>query len=315
MPCAPLTTPVVFCVFNRPSLTRAVFDAIVRARPARLLLVGDGPREDRPGEQDLCRQVREIVQQVDWPCEVLTDFSDRNLGCRDRIISGLNWAFSLVEEAIILEDDCLPDPSFFPFCQELLEKYRGDSRIAMISGDNFTGVPLRTGYSYYFSRMTHIWGWATWRSSWARYDRYLRQWPEIKRANLLSEIFDDPRLVKHWTARFDEMHDGSGPNTWDYQWAYTNIIHSALCITPGVNMVTNIGFAADATHTTNVNKELLLGAHPVEWPLRHPPCFIPMRSLDRSSQKLALPPSLVRRAVRRWLHFGRSVYRGSSRLS
>jgi hypothetical protein len=262
------------------------------------LVIADGPRNDHPGEQDLCRQVREIVRQVDWPCEVLTNFSDVNLGCRERIISGLDWAFSLVEEAIILEDDCLPDPSFFPFCRELLEKYRGDSRFGMISGNNFAGVPLRTGYSYYFSRMAHIWGWATWRSAWARYDQHLRQWPEIKRANFLSEVFDDPRLVKYWTVHFDEMHDGTGPNTWDYQWMYTYIINNALCIVPKVNMVTNIGFGADATHTTSVDKALMLDAHPLEWPLRHPPGVLPMRSMDRRSLKPFFTPGLVRRAVR-----------------
>ncbi len=300
-----LTVPVVFCVFNRPTPTRTVFAAIARAHPARLLIVADGPRKDRPDEEDLCRQVREIAQQVDWPCEVLTNFSATNLGCRERIISGLNWAFSLVEEAIILEDDCLPDPSFFPFCQEMLERYRGDSRIAMISGDNFTGVPLPTGYSYFFSRMTHVWGWATWRSAWSRYDRHLRQWPEIKRANLLSEIFDDPRLVEYWTARFDEMHDDTGPNTWDYQWAYTNLIHNALCVTPAVNMVTNIGFGADGTHTTDANDNMTFAAHSLDFPLRHPPGFVPMRSMDRLSQELVLSPSLARRAIRRWRRFAR----------
>ncbi len=294
-----LTVPVVFCVFNRPTPTRTVFAAIARARPARLLIVADGPRKDRPGEEDLCRQVREIAEQVDWPCDVLTNFSATNLGCRERIISGLNWAFSLVEEAIILEDDCLPDPSFFPFCQEMLERYRGDSRIAMISGDNFTGVSLPTGYSYFFSRMTHVWGWATWRSAWSRYDRHLRQWPEIKHANLLSEIFDDPRLVEYWTARFDEMHNDTGPNTWDYQWAYTNLIHNALCVTPAVNMVTNIGFGADATHTSGADKNMTLASHSMEWPLRHPPGFVPMRSMDRLSQKLVFPPPSLVRLVRR----------------
>jgi hypothetical protein len=268
---------VVFCVFNRPSPTRAVFAAIAHARPAQLLIVADGPRKNRPGEAELCRQVREIVQRVDWPCEVLTNFSDANLGCRERIISGLDWAFSQVEEAIVLEDDCLPDPSFFPFCRELLERYRGDSRFGM----------------------THIWGWATWRSAWAKYDRHLRQWPEIKRANVLGEVFDDPRLVKYWTARFDEMHDDTGPNTWDYQWAYTNLVHNALCITPAVNLVTNIGFGADATHTTSAHKNPAFAAHPLEFPLRHPTSFVPMRSMDCLSQRLVLPPNLARRALRR----------------
>jgi hypothetical protein len=295
----PLNTPIVFCVFNRPSPTRTVFQAIAKARPLRLLLVADGPREDRPGEGNLCREVREIIQRVDWPCEVSANFADRNLGCRERIISGLNWAFDLVEEAIILEDDCLPHPSFFPFCQELVERYREDSRVAMISGDNFVGKPLPNGYSYYFSRMTHIWGWATWRRSWARYDRHLRDWPEIRSANLLAEVFDDPRLVRYWTARFDEMHDDTGPDTWDYQWTYTNLVNNVLCITPRVNMVTNIGFGKEATHTVNPDKRMILEAHPIDQPLRHPPCLIPLRSMDRISQQFVLQPSLQVRVLRR----------------
>jgi hypothetical protein len=265
----------------------------------RLLLVADGPREDRPGEGNLCREVREIVQRVDWPCEVSVDFADHNLGCRERIISGLNWAFDLVDEAIILEDDCLPHPSFFPFCRELLEKYREDSRVAMISGDNFVGKPLPNGYSYYFSRMTHIWGWATWRRSWARYDRHLRDWPEIRRAKLLAEVFDDPRLVRYWTARFDEMHDDTGPNTWDYQWVYTNLIGNSMSIMPGVNLVKNIGFGAGATHTLELDRRVILDSKSMEWPLRHPPSLLPLRSMDRISQKLALPRSIFRRVYRR----------------
>jgi hypothetical protein len=301
----PLTTPVVLLVFNRPGPTRAVFEAIARARPARLFVVADGPRTDRPAEAELCQEVRAIAQNITWPCELHTNFAEKNLGCAERIISGLNWVFSMVQEAIVLEDDCLPDASFFPFCQELLERYRGDSRVAMISGDNFTGVPLRTGHSYFFSRMTYIWGWATWKSAWSRYDRHLSQWPEIKRAGVLAEIFDDPRMVDYWTARFGEMYDGTGPNTWDYQWAYTNLIHNALCITPAVNLVTNIGFGADATHTADTGHDLALASSSIKWPLCHPPSFVPLRSIDRLSRKLFLPQSLFRRGVGKWRHYRR----------
>lgn len=298
MSSAPLITPVVFCVFNRPNQTRIVFDAIAQARPARLLIVADGPRKNRPGEESLCRQVREIVQQVNWHCDVLTNFADDNLGCRERIISGLNWAFTEVEEAIILEDDCLPDSSFFRFCQELLAHYRGDSRVAMITGDNFAGQRLKTNYSYYFSQMTHVWGWATWKTAWARYDRYLKHWPEIKDANLLSEVFEDRALAKLWTERFDEMHADTGPNTWDYQWMYTNLINHALSITPKVNLVTNIGFGPDASHTAYSDSSFVLPSQSLDWPLKHPPAFLPLRSMDHISQKLFSPPGFVRRAAK-----------------
>jgi hypothetical protein len=294
-----LDTPIVFMVFNRPKPTRVVFKAIAKARPSRLLLVADGARPERPSEANLCRQVREIVQQVDWPCKIDQNFAETNLGCRERVISGLDWAFSLVEEAIILEDDCLPDSSFFPFCEELLARYRDDSRVGMISGDNFVSAHVKDDSSYYFSRMPHIWGWATWRSEWARYDRRLSRWPDIRKSNLLCEIFDDPRVMAHWTNIFDAMHSGTGPNTWDYQWVYTMFVNNALSVTPRANLVENIGFGADATHTTQHERALCLPANSIEFPLRHPPAIVPLRSLDRLDQRISLPPSLPLRALRK----------------
>jgi hypothetical protein len=164
-------TPVALFVFRRPDTTRKVFEAIANVRPTRLLLIADGPRPDKPGELEASEQVREIVSRVDWPCEVSTNFADKNLGCQERMISGYNWVFSLVEEAILLEDDCLPDASFFFFCQEMLTRYRDDSRIAMVAGFNAVQDHTRTNYSYYFSSFTHCWGWATWRRAWARLTR------------------------------------------------------------------------------------------------------------------------------------------------
>ncbi len=192
-------TPVVLFVFNRPHTTRRVFEAIAQVRPARLLLVADGPRQDKAGEAEACQQVREIVSHVDWPCDVSTNFAESNLGCQERVISGLDWVFSLVEEAIILEDDCLPDLSFFPFCQELLERYRGDSRIAYITGTNLVEKYLNTDESYFFSQIGGIWGWATWRSEWQRYDRHLEDWPELRKRKCSQKIFDQPKAVTYWT--------------------------------------------------------------------------------------------------------------------
>ena len=181
MPTDTFHTPVALVVFNRPQTTRKVFDAISKARPAKLLIVADGPRANMPGEDDLCASVPTIVQAVSWPCEVSTNYAADNLGCQERMVSGLDWVFSLVEEAIILEDDCLPNASFFPFCEQLLARYRGDSRVAAISGTNLLENYANTADSYYFSRLGGIWGWATWRSEWKRYDRYLKCWPENRR--------------------------------------------------------------------------------------------------------------------------------------
>jgi hypothetical protein len=274
-------TPVALFVFNRPDTTRRVFEAIANVRPAKLLLIADGPRPERPREAEVCQEVRDIVGRVDWPCEVVRNFVDRNLGCQERMISGLDWVFSLVEEAIILEDDCLPDLSFFPFCQELLERYRGDHRISYISGDDLVAGNLKIDASYYFSQIGGIWGWATWRSEWQRYDRYLSDWPKLRSEGMLSEIFDEPRVVAYWTRIFDSMHENRGPNTWDYQWLYTGFKNNSLTAVPSVNLVTNIGFGQAATHTKKEDARLILPSLPMEFPLRHPSSFIPMRSLDR----------------------------------
>lgn len=296
-----LQTPVVLFVFNRLSTTRRVFEAIAKAQPTRLLLIADGSRPSKAGEGEVCEQVREVVSQVDWPCEVSRNFADSNLGCQERIISGLNWVFSLVEEAIILEDDCLPNQSFFPFCQELLERYRGDSRVAAISGTNLVGRYLNTEYSYFFSQIGGIWGWATWRSEWQRYDRYMEKWAELKRAGALSELFDDPKAVAYWTRIFDDMYENKGPNTWDYQWLYTHLKNNALTIVPRVNLIANIGFGQGATHTSTGDPRLTPPVKEIRFPLTHPPDFIPLRSMDRRLQNFysELLSQRIRRKVRR----------------
>jgi hypothetical protein len=288
-------TPVALFVFNRPETTRRVFDAIAQIRPTKLLLIADGPRQNKPGEDELCRQVKEIVSRVDWPCEVHRNISESNLGCQERVISGLDWVFSLFEEAIILEDDCLPDPSFFPFCQELLEKFRGDSRVSYISGANLIGEYLETEYSYFSSCIGGIWGWATWRSEWQRYDRHMRDWPKIKAEKLLSEIFDEASAVVFWTRIFDAMYERRGPDTWDYQWLYTSLKNHSLMLVSSVNLIANIGFGPDATHTTNKDARFILPSTQIEFPLRHPPSLIPLRSMDRQRvQDMISVPLLTR---------------------
>jgi hypothetical protein len=296
-----LETPVVFIVFNRPAHTRASFARIAEARPSRLLVIADGPRANKPGEFEVCEEVRRAATAVDWPCQVDVNFSTENMGCRNRIISGLNWAFERVEEAIILEDDVLPDPTFFPFCEQMLRHYRGDNRISMIAGFNPVQDFLDTDYSYVFSQLTHIWGWATWRESWARYDEHLKDWQEVKRTGLLREIFDTPAAVAYWTSIFDAMHGGTGANTWDYQWMYTNLMQNTLSIVPRVNMVKNIGFDGDATHTVNVGEGYKLTSRSIEFPLVHPPTLVPLRSMDRRDFEILnyRVPTLLHRIVRK----------------
>jgi hypothetical protein len=289
-----LQTPVAFFVFRRPETTRRVFDAISRARPVKLLLVADGPRRDREGEADICRQVRELVARIDWPCEVFKNFADFNLGCQERMISGLDWVFSLVEEAIILEDDCLPNSSFFPFCQELLERYRDDSRVASISGTNLVEKYLNSNASYFFSQLGGNWGWATWRHEWQRFDRYIRDWPSLRKEKILDEIFDQPSTVAYWTKIFDTMYQNSGPSAWDYQWLYAHLKNNGLTIIPSTNLVSNIGFGPSATHTVGVDLRFTPPVRSIKFPLKHPSCLIPLRSMDRRIQDLCSVPLFQR---------------------
>jgi hypothetical protein len=290
----PLRTPVALFVFRRLDTTRRVFDAISNVRPTKLLLVADGPRLDREGEVEACRLVREMLKGVNWPCEIHQNYSDTNLGCQERMISGLNWVFSQVDEAIILEDDCLADSSFFFFCQELLERYRGDQRVASISGTNLVEKFLKTDASYYFSQIGGNWGWATWRAKWQHFDRHIVDWPTLKAERTLSEIFDEPKMVAYWSHNFDKMHENNGPSAWDYQWLYAHFKNHALAIVPSVNLVANIGFGLDATHTTLTDDRLSPPVGVMKFPLRHPSSFVPLRSIDRKLQQLYFAPYSLR---------------------
>lgn len=268
-----LSTPVAFIIFNRPDTTAKVFEAIRQAKPQKLFVIADGPRVDRPNEAEKCAATRAIIDRVDWECEVLTNYSDVNLGSKRRPSSGIDWVFSQVEEAIILEDDCLPAPSFFQFCQSLLEHYRYDDRIAVISGTNYQQEQSRTACSYYFSKYPHIWGWATWRRAWKDYDVDLQTWPECKQNNLLRSAFHDTYEQKCWTDIFDKVYAGEFDTCWDYQWLYTCFCQSRLSIEPNRNLVSNIGFGADATHTFGESPWANMPTHDI-WDIDHPRLII-----------------------------------------
>ena len=277
-----LSTPVIFIIFNRPDLTEIVFKAISQARPKKLLIIADGPRFSE--EVVKCEEARSIINKVDWDCELLTDLSDINLGCKKRVSSGLDWAFGLVEEAIILEDDCLPTLSFFNFCQTLLEYYRFDERIMHISGNNFQFGKSRTPYSYYFSKYAHCWGWASWRRAWKYYDKDMKTWPELKKLKIFDTIYDDPHEQRYWTDIFDRTHEGN-IDTWDYQWTFACWIQSGLSILPNVNLVSNIGFHGDATHTKGSSRFANLPTKAMEFHLRHPEFVIRDAKADHFTQR------------------------------
>lgn len=264
-------SPILFIVFNRPEATAEAFEAIRRARPTRLYVAADGAR-DRPGEAQACARVRALATDVDWDCTVVTLFHDANLGCRYGVQSALDWFFSYEESGIILEDDCVPDPSFFPFVTELLSRYRDDERVMMISGDYFAGRGFDDRFSYYFTRFTHIWGWATWRRAWLKFDGPLNAWPAARQEGWLLELSDgDTQFADYWTGVFDRVRAGE-IDTWDYSWLFTMWRANALAAQTSRNLVTNIGFGSDATHTVNEGAwQARLATEAMEFPLRHPP--------------------------------------------
>jgi len=278
---APMRTAVAFFVFNRPDVTRTVFERIAEARPERLLVVADGPRAHKPEEAALCEEVRRIATQVDWPCEVSTNFANRNLGCGWRISTGLDWVFKQVDEAIILEDDCLPAPSFFPFCEEMLERYRHDERIGIVSGCNFAHQSYQAPDSYYFSRYSFIWGWATWRRVWQAYDYSLASLDEAVARNRLLDAYGADDTASHWRRIYENTRSGQ-IDTWDFQFGYSLAMQSRLHICPSVNQITNLGTGRqDATHTVSDHPLGNLPLGTMTFPLRHPRFVLPDLALDR----------------------------------
>lgn len=243
---------VLFIIFNRPDTTKSVFNQIRKARPPRLYIAADGPRDTRPNEAELCAQTRAIVNEVDWDCQVKTLFKDVNAGCKNGVSSAIDWFFSCEEEGIILEDDCLPADSFFGYCDILLEKYRLDTRIRHIGGCNLQAGKIWGDASYYFSNLTHVWGWASWRRVWNDYDKTLSRYDENIIGPVLSNIFEEPLIVDSWKQIFKDVKAGL-IDTWDYQLALTNFFNNSLSIIPNVNLISNIGFGNNATHTTHAN--------------------------------------------------------------
>lgn len=244
-----LNTPIAFFIFNRPDTTQIVFETIRKAKPKQLFIVADGARNNRPGEDNLCEQTRAITENIDWECEVKRNYSQVNLGCKKRVSSGIYWVFENVEQAIFLEDDCLPSDSFFRYCQDLLEHYRDNENVMLISGNKVLYDYTLKNTSYYFSNFAHIWGWASWRRAWKHYDLNMSDWNSINQINFLKRVIPNKMGVKYWQLILDEVYNGH-INTWDYQLQYMLWKRNGLSIVPAKNLVVNIGFNnVDATHT------------------------------------------------------------------
>lgn len=261
--------PVLFLIFNRPEATRQTFAEIRKYQPRQLFVAADGPRRSTQNEPQLCEQTRRLItDNVDWDCKVSTLFRDENLGCEQAVSSGITWFFQNVEEGLILEDDCLPDPSFFVFCEAMLNKYRDDKRIGTISGDNFQRGNQRGSSSYFFSKYFHCWGWATWRDRWQLYQNSLYE----NSSEIANVIQNYPTVFgeqKYWESVFIRTHERK-IDTWDYRFQYALWKTKVLSILPQVNLVENIGFTEEATHTASRKPVFADRRHALPMPLVHP---------------------------------------------
>ena len=300
-----MNTPVALIIFNRPETTRRVFAEIRRVRPPKLFIIADGPRSNLPGDADKVAATRSIVEEVDWNCQVLKNYSDINLGCKNRVSSGIDWVFENVNEATILEDDCLPHPTFFRFCEEMLERYRNDNNIMHITGDNFQFGLNPSKHSYYFSRYAHVWGWATWKRSWLNYDVSMEKWGSPQVRKKLLDTFEHSAEKRYWAKKWDDTFAGR-IDTWDYQWAFACMFQGALSVTPNVNLISNIGFGESSTHTQRSSLVAEIKVESMEFPLKHPNLIERSINADLNASKLFYRLNLVKYIVKLiWLHIVR----------
>lgn len=262
-------TPIAYFIFNRPELTRRTFEVIRRLQPATLFIIADGPRVSKPEDVSLVTAARNAVDNIDWDCRVTRIYAEQNQGGRYSITKGLDTVFSQVDECIILEDDCLPDLTFFEYCRSLLAHYRQEENIMTIGGYRCDGPDEFSGNSYFFSKYPVTWGWATWKRVWDKFDPDMKAWDVLRNTTWLQEILPDKSHENYWRRIFDKMRNGL--DAWDYALAFMCWLNKGLSIRSKVNLVKNIGFGPDATHTTEVNEQISFReSTAMQFPLQHP---------------------------------------------
>ena len=304
-----LDTPVVFIIFNRPDVTALTFQAIAQVKPKRLFVLADGPRS--PEEAELCSRTRSVTEWIDWDCELKTDFSEVNLGCRQRCVSGFDWVFSQVDEAIFLEDDCVPDPTFFRFCEEMLQHYRHDMRIMMINGSNYLERWKAESQSYHFSNFGSPWGWATWKRAWKFNDVTMKDWGDDEIRLRIRDVLADKECFTLTAQRFDKAYGHpQNRHMWDLQWMFARQMQSGLTIVPAVNLISNLGCP----------RAMVLPTSPITFPLRPQRSVSVDRLYDRlhirwitGKGRIGTKYSRFWRKLRKWVRPSARPIRGSEK--
>lgn len=302
-----MKTPVVLILFKRADTTRKVFDVIRQAKPEKLFLIADGPRANHSDDVISCQETRSVVSEVDWDCSVLKNFSDVNMGLKDRVSSGLNWVFDTVDRAIILEDDCVPDLSFFQFCEELLEQYQHDERVMMLTGTNILGQWKSDQQSYHFSYYASCWGWATWKRAWQFYDINMKLWPLPEAQNSIRNIIANEEQYLICKGFFDAVYSNR-VNSWAYRWFFSRLLQSGLVISPSQNLISNIGFSQEGTNTKQDKKGVAnLSTCPISFPLKDPCGVVVDREYDRLRYEKTWKKSIVEKLKKRIKQFLKSL--------
>lgn len=295
---------VLLLAFNRPHCLAPVVEALRAGGERRIFVAIDGPRASRPDEAARCAEVRAIAERIDWAAPLQVKAETANLGCGPAVTTAISWALSQVESLIILEDDCVPDPSFFPFCDQMLQRYRDDERVMQIGGSNWGAArPRFAGASYAFTAFAPVWGWATWRRAWSLYDYRLESWPRVRDSGQAAGMSITPRFRRMLEREWDIVRAGGG--TWDHQWQYAVLRHHGLNVCPSRNLIRNIGFDASGTQLQSADR--ILSRVPLEsldFPLVHPQEVAPSASVESVFESVY------------WQKFGwpADVYRGLIRL-
>lgn len=307
-----MTAPVLVIAYRRPDHVASVMQAVSVARPSRLYLACDGPNARRPGEKDLVEATRNAMEQaIDWNCTVERLYAEENQGCRLGVRRAIDWFFDHVDEGIILEDDCVPHPDFFPFCTELLSRYRTDERVMHISGDgSLRHEGGRRDASYVFSRESLVWGWASWRRAWHRYDADLLLWKGMRNdATQLAHIFDSNDIAQFWSNTLNRLLDLGEPDTWDYQWSFSVLAREGLAVVPRVNLITNTGHGVGATHTFDTSSSRANVATGAILPLVHPPRVQTRKFADRRFQRRLRGLGRLKKVTKRVRKLGKRTHR------
>ncbi len=305
----PTDVPVALIIFRRPDATRRVFEAVRRAEPSQLFVIADGPREGHPDDAEQCKATRAVVEDVDWDCEVHRNYSASNLGCGRRPASGISWVFKHVDRAIILEDDCLPAASFFPFCKQVLDRYADVPQVMHVNGNTY-GLDQSDWheYSYSFGSYPQVWGWATWKRSWNEFDWTMEGWPAFRDAGMLDSLDGGAAYASVREKKWDRVYGGKDRDVWDYQWHFAVMRNNGLCVVPRKNMITNVGFGTRATHTVSEESEKAsLNRHDIDLPITPPPFLVSDQRINRIYRKKMLRPSLYRRVTRKLRRVTRRV--------